>query len=72
MQFLIKWEIDMEVGGNKAPITCDVRLGAVFDDQPTACFLGRNEPPTYGIESDSINTECVGLLNDHRGKLRLF
>lgn len=47
MQFLLKWEVDFEIGGEKAPLACDVRLGAAFDDQPTACFLGRSEPVHY-------------------------
>lgn len=72
MQFMMKWEVDFEIGGDKAPILCDVRLGAAFDDQPTACFLGRREPPVRGIESGRTGIGCGGLLNGHSGKLKLF
>ena len=51
MQFLIKWEVDVEIGGTRAPIACDARFGMALDDQPTACLLGRSEPVHY-IESD--------------------
>ena len=69
MQFLLKWEVDLEIGGDKAPLSCDVRLGAAFDDQPTACLLGRNEPVPY-IESESRCKEKVPQI--YRGKHKLF
>lgn len=71
MQFILKWEADFEVGGEKAPLTCKVRLGAAFDDQPTACLLGRGEPPIRCIESGHTDTERVGVFDRHCGKLNL-
>lgn len=73
MQFMMKWEVDFEIGGDKAPILCDVRLGAAFDDQPTACFLGRSsEPPVRGIESGRTDTMGIGLLGSCYEKHKLF
>lgn len=71
MQFLIKWEIDVEIGGARAPVLCDARFGMALDDQPTACFLGHSEPIRY-IESGQTDTESVGVFDRHHGKLKLF
>ena len=70
MQFLIKWEVDLEIGGDKAPISCDARLGVAFDDQPTACLFGRREPVQY-IESE-INHTDSGLQTCHGKRRKLF
>ena len=59
MQFLIKWEMDLEIGGDRAPISCDARLGVAFDDQPTACLFGRSAPVRY-LESGHTDTESMG------------
>ncbi len=69
MQFLIKCEVNLEIGGDKAPLLCDVRLGAAFDDQPTACLLGRSEP-VQCIESESSCKEKSPQI--YRGKHKLF
>lgn len=53
MQFLLKWDINAELGGDKAPISCDVRLGVAFDDQPTANLLGQSDPRYYLEEERS-------------------
>ncbi len=69
MQFLVKCEVDLEIGGDKAPLLCDVRLGAAFDDQPTACLLGRSEPVRY-IEGEPSCKEKVPQI--YRGRHKLF
>ena len=69
MQFMMKWEVDFEIGGDKAPILCDVRLGAALDDQPTAGFLGSSELPLRSIESDHTGFGYGELLDGHRFKL---
>lgn len=69
MQFMLKWEVDFELGGDRAPLTCDVRLGAAFDDQPTACFLGRSEP------GHCLEEKCSGAkrtLMPYTGEYQLF
>ena len=70
MQFLIKWEVDLEIGGDKAPISCDARLGVAFDDQPTACLFSRSEPVQY-IEGE-IKREESGLQIYHGKRCKLF
>jgi len=72
MQFMMKCEVNFEIGGDRAPVMCDVRLGAAFDDQPTAGFLGSSEPFLCGIESDRTGTEYKGLPESRHGKRRLF
>ena len=70
MQFLIKWEVDLKIGGDKAPISWDTRLGVAFDDQPTACLFGRSEPVQY-IEGE-INHTDSGLQIYHGKRHKLF
>ena len=70
MQFLIKMEADLEIGGDKAPISCDFRLGAAFDDQPTACLFGRSSSVQY-IEG-KINHTDSGLQIYHGKRHKLF
>ena len=72
MQFLIKWEVDVEIGGARAPVLCDARFGMALDDQPTACLLGRGEPPIRCIESGQTDTESVGVFDRHHGKHKPF
>ena len=71
MQILIKLEANLEIGGDRAPILCDLRLGAAFDGQPTACLLGRADPVHY-LKSGHTDTESMRAFGYHRGKLRLF
>lgn len=45
MQFILKWEAEVEVGMSAtAPLSCKARLGVALDDQPTACLFGSREP----------------------------
>ena len=71
MQFLIKLEADLEIGGDRAPVSCDFRLGAAFDDQPTACLFGRSEPVQY-IEDGINRAKTADTLDSLRRKHKLF
>lgn len=72
MQFMMKWEVDFEIGGDKAPLICDMRIGAALDDQPTAAFLGSRDLPVRSIESGHTGAGYVGLLDGLHRKHKLF